>query len=71
MLVLLSNGEILEYELKYHKPTKTEHAYHEFIKRPIQCINPEHKKVIEIRSLIKWWTHSKIRLQVFFTKISI
>lgn len=21
--------------------------------------------------LIKWWTHSKIRLQVFFTKISI
>lgn len=60
MLVLLSNGEILEYELKYHKPTKTEHAYHEFIKRPIQCINPEHKKVIEIRSLIKWWTQITI-----------
>lgn len=44
MLVLLSNGEILEYELKYHKPTETECAYHEFIRKPVKCINPTHRK---------------------------
>lgn len=78
MLVLLSDGEILEYELKYHKPTKIEYAYHEFIKRPTKCTNPEHKKVIEIRSFTKWWMQiaipekAKLSLIIFaFVSIGI
>ena len=71
MLVLLSNGEILEYELKYHKPTETECAYHEFIRKPVKCINPTHRKKIEIRKYPKWWSQiivsekAKLSLVVF------
>jgi len=53
MLVLLSNDEILEYELKYHKPTETENAYFEFVKRPAKCVNVEHRKAIETKNLTK------------------
>lgn len=60
MLVLLSNDEILEYELKYHKATKTKGAYHELLKRPEKCTNPEHQKVIESRSFVKWWRKIQI-----------
>ncbi len=60
MLVLLSNDEVLEYELKYHKPTETKRAYHEFVKRPVKCINPEHRKFIETRSLAKWWAKVEV-----------
>lgn len=55
MVVLLSNDEVLEYELKYHKPTKTEGAYHELLKRPKKCTNPEHRKVVEPKKFAKWW----------------
>ena len=53
MLVLLSNGVILEYELKYHKPTKTQNVYFEFLKHPVICKDPKHIKVIEPRRLFK------------------
>ena len=47
MLVLLSNGVILEYELKYHKPDKNEESFYEFIKHPVICNNLKHIKVIK------------------------
>jgi len=60
MLVLLSNDEVLEYELKYHKSTETKRAYHEFIKRPEKSLNSEHRKIVRTRSLVKWWINVKI-----------
>lgn len=60
MLILLSNDEVLEYELKYHKSTKTEGAYHEFLKNPQKCTNTEHRKVVESRNFAKWWKKVKI-----------
>lgn len=60
MLVLLSNDEILEYELKYHKPTETEKAYFEFVKKPTKCINVKHQKIIETKTLINLWAKVKI-----------
>jgi len=68
-LVLLSNNEVLEYELKYHKPTETKRAFYEFVKKPIKCINPEHRKVVEIKSLAKWWIKIKIPEKVMLSSI--
>lgn len=47
MLVLLSNGIVLEYELKYHKPDESNDAYCEFVKNPVKCTNEEHLKKIQ------------------------
>lgn len=60
MLVLLSNNEVLEYELKYHKPTEIECAYHELLKKAEKCTNPEHLKIVESRSFAKWWKKIQI-----------
>ena len=47
MLVLLSNGIVLEYELKYHRPDESNDAYCEFVKNPVKCTNEEHLKKIQ------------------------
>ncbi|OCW92308.1 hypothetical protein A9168_16595 [Macellibacteroides sp. HH-ZS] len=60
MLIQLSNDEVLEYELKYHKPTEKELAYFEFINKPVKCIDSTHIKVIRKRNFAKWWTDLKI-----------
>ncbi|EGK02431.1 hypothetical protein [Dysgonomonas gadei] len=69
MLVLLSNDEVLEYELKYHKPTETESAYFEFLKRPVKCINTKHRKAIETTTIAKLWAKIKIPERVIFLLI--
>jgi len=54
MLVLLSNNDILEYELKYHTSKDNQKStYCEFIKTPQKCLNSNRRKVIEIKTFIK------------------
>ena len=61
MLVLLSNNDILEYELKYHASKDNQKStYCEFIKTPQKCSNSNRKKVIEIKSFINWLSSTKI-----------
>lgn len=54
MLILLSNGEVLEYELKHHKSTDTEEGYHELL-CPCVCNDKERIKAIKGWSLAEWW----------------
>lgn len=61
MLVLLSNNDILEYELKYHTSKDNQKStYCEFIKTPQKCSNSNRKKVIEIKSFINRLSSTKI-----------
>lgn len=53
MLVLLSNNDILEYELKYHTSKDNQKStYCEFIKTPQKCLSPNRRKVIETKSFV-------------------
>ena len=53
MLVLLSNNDILEYELKYHTSKDNQKStYCEFIKTPQKCVSPNRRKVIETKSFV-------------------
>ena len=53
MLVLLSNNDILEYELKYHTSKDNQKStYCEFIKTPQKCLNSNRRKVIETKSFV-------------------
>lgn len=61
MLVLLSNNEILEYELKYHTSKDNQKStYCEFIKTPQKCSNPNRRKVIETKSYVNWLSDIKL-----------
>ena len=61
MLVLLSNNDILEYELKFHTSKDNQKStYCEFIKTPQKCSNSNRKKVIEIKSFINRLSSTKI-----------
>lgn len=54
MLVLLSNNDILEYELKYHSfKDNQKGGFYEFIKVPRKCSDPKHRKLIEVISFTK------------------
>lgn len=55
MLILLSNNEVLEFELKFHPATETTIAYNEFLREPHLCTNVGRKKIIESRSLARFW----------------
>ena len=61
MLVLLSNNDILEYELKYHTSKDNQKStYCEFIKTPQKCSNPNRRKVIETKSYVNWLSDIKL-----------
>lgn len=61
MLVLLSNNDILEYELKYHTSKDNQKStYCEFIKTPQKCLNSNRRKVIEIKTFINRLSSTKI-----------
>ena len=61
MLVLLSNNDILEYELKYHTSKDNQKStYCEFIKTPQKCLNSNRRKVIEIKTFINRMSSIKI-----------
>ena len=61
MLVLLSNNDILEYELKYHiSKDNQKSTYCEFIKNPQKCLNSNRRKVIEIKSFINRLSNIKL-----------
>ena len=61
MLVLLSNNDILEYELKYHASKDNQKStYCEFIKTPQKCLNSNRRKVIEIKTFINRLSNTKI-----------
>ena len=61
MLVLLSNNDILEYELKYHTSKDNQKStYCEFIKTPQKCLNSNRRKVIEIKSFINRLSNIKL-----------
>ena len=61
MLVLLSNNDILEYELKYHTSKDNQKStYCEFIKTPQKCLNSNRRKVIEIKTFINRLSNTKI-----------
>ena len=61
MLVLLSNNDILEYELKYHiSKDNQKSTYCEFIKTPQKCLNSNRRKVIEIKSFINRLSNIKL-----------
>ena len=61
MLVLLSNNDILEYELKYHTSKDNQkNNYCEFIKTPQKCSNPNRRKVIETKSYVNWLSDIKL-----------
>jgi len=54
MLILLSNNDILEYELKYHSfKDNQKGGFYEFIKVPRKCSDPKHRKLIEVISFTK------------------
>lgn len=55
LLVLLSNGEILEYELKNHSITEKGEAYKELIRHPSICTDKSRIKAIKKKSLYEWW----------------
>lgn len=55
MLVLLSNGEVLEYELKYHAADAENEVYHEFTRTPTVCTDKERIKAIKGWSFAEWW----------------
>ena len=61
MLVLLSNNDILEYELKYHTSKDNQKStYCEFIKTPQKCLSPNRRKVIETKSFVNWLSNIKL-----------
>ena len=61
MLVLLSNNDILEYELKFHTSKDNQKStYCEFIKTPQKCLNSNRRKVIEIKTFINRMSSTKI-----------
>lgn len=74
MLVLLSNGEVLEYELKYHAADAENEAYHEFTRTPTVCADKERIKAIKGWSFAEWWNtnvytkenRSKLWIAMFF-----
>ena len=61
MLVLLSNNDILEYELKYHTSKDNQKStYCEFIKTPQKCLNSNRRKVIETKSFVNRLSNIKL-----------
>jgi hypothetical protein len=61
MLVLLSNNDILEYELKYHTSKDNQKStYCEFLKTPLKCLSPNRRKVIETKSFVNRLSNIKL-----------
>lgn len=60
MLVLLSNDDIIEFELKFHPKTEAVLAHYEFTREPQLCVNAERRKIIEKKSLTHLWAKLNI-----------
>lgn len=58
MLVLLSNGEVLEYELLHHPSKEGEESFYELIRKPKICTDSCRKKAIKGWSFIGWWKNN-------------
>lgn len=58
MLVLLSNGIVLEYELKYHRATEGKESYHELMRNPLVCSDLERIRSIKGWSFVVWWKNN-------------
>lgn len=55
MLILLSNGEVLEYELKYHPATESSESFQELLRTPTICHDRNRIKAIKGWSFAEWW----------------
>lgn len=78
MLVLLSNGVVLEYELKYHRASDGNESYHELLRRPQVCTDLERIRSIKGWSFVEWWKkniyteHNRsIAWIIFFLSVSL
>lgn len=60
ILILLSNNEVLEFELKFHSKTEAASVYYEFTREPQLCTNAERRKIIEKKSLTRLWAKLNI-----------
>lgn len=74
MLVLLSNGDVLEYELKCQSANYGGESCHEFTRTPTVCTDKERIKTIKGWSFTEWWNtnvytdenRSRLWLAMFF-----
>ena len=74
MLVLLSNGDVLEYELKCIDANYGGESSHEFTRTPTVCTDKERIKAIKGWSFAEWWNtnvytkenRSKLWIAMFF-----